>query len=158
MRKDYLMLANRKLKIALPVILVLVLARCGSGGTAEETASGDDAKQPDYSAEQIRAALKLLKQSGGDAGAGDREYSAEEIKAAMREHIAQRTALGTPGVFEITDPQNQPDARAASSRKSMIRCARCPATSTSPAPISACSASRTRPLIWISGCRPTTAS
>ena len=33
------------------------------------------------------------------------EFNAAEIKAAMREHIAERTRLGNPGVFEITDPQ-----------------------------------------------------
>ena len=33
------------------------------------------------------------------------EYSAEQIKAAMRKHIATRTELGNPGVFEITDPR-----------------------------------------------------
>ena len=32
-------------------------------------------------------------------------YGAEAIKAAMRKHIATRTELGNPGVFEITDPR-----------------------------------------------------
>ena len=33
------------------------------------------------------------------------QYSAEQIKAAMRRHIATRTELGNPGVFELTDPR-----------------------------------------------------
>lgn len=32
-------------------------------------------------------------------------YGEEKIKAAMRKHIATRTELGNPGVFELTDPR-----------------------------------------------------
>jgi hypothetical protein len=98
------MVAYDKLKIALPVIAVLVLARCGS--SAEQTAEqgGEDgADEPKYSAEQVQAAMKLLEQ--GEKAAGEKEYNAEEIKQAIREHIAERSRLGKPGVFEITDPQ-----------------------------------------------------
>lgn len=98
------MRAYDKLRIALPVIVILVLARCGSGGgeATEEQAAGSEDK-PDYTAEQIEAAMELLEQ--GSKAAGEREYTAEEIKQAMREHIDRRTRLGKPGVFEITDPR-----------------------------------------------------
>lgn len=33
------------------------------------------------------------------------QYGPEQIKAAIRKHIATRTELGNPGVFEITDPR-----------------------------------------------------
>jgi hypothetical protein len=110
MPKDLLMLAHRKTKIALPVIVVLVLARCGSDSpdaetqTASESATQTSAEMEgaDYSAEQIKAAVELLKKGESKSS---KEYSAEEIKAAMREHIEQRTRLGKSGVFEITDPQ-----------------------------------------------------
>ncbi len=97
------MLTYRKAKIALPVIVVLVLARCGSGEPEQQAEKSDDGPKSEYSAEQIRAALELLEQ--GDKQRGEEEYNAEEIKAAMREHIEQRTRLGKPGVFEITDPR-----------------------------------------------------
>ena len=101
------MLAYRKLRIALPVIVVLVVARCGSGEPPADSAADEPAPDPvaesAYSAEQIRAALKLLEE--GEKASGKKDYSAEEIKAAMREHIARRTELGEPGVFEITDPR-----------------------------------------------------
>ena len=101
--RDFLMLAYRKTRIALPVIVVLALARCGSGEPEQRSDNGDDTPKPEYSAQQIRAALELLRE--GDKQAGNREYNAEEIKAAMREHIAERTRLGKPGVFSITDPR-----------------------------------------------------
>ncbi|MDZ7828874.1 MAG: hypothetical protein U5K33_05110 [Halofilum sp. (in: g-proteobacteria)] len=70
------------------------------GDAGAEPVAGD--AKPDYTAEEIRAALRILEK-------GDRrsrgEFTAGEIKAAMREHIARRTELGNPGVFEITDPQ-----------------------------------------------------
>ena len=110
---DPIMFAYRKLKIALPVIAVLVLARCGSGEPEQEAGDGeaatDRAQGSEYSAEQIRAALELLEQ--GEKASGRKEYSAEEIKAAMREHIARRTELGEPGVFEITDPRTSQTLR-----------------------------------------------
>jgi len=99
------MLALKKLKIAMPVLIVLVLARCGSsngGGEASDTTSGEKDK-PAYSSEQIEAAIELLEQGG--KAAGKREYSAEEIKQAMREHIKRRMRLGKAGVFQITDPR-----------------------------------------------------
>lgn len=93
------MWARRKAGIALPFILVLALARCG-GEAPEQSAGG--ASQSDYTAEEIRAALRVLEQGGVESR---KEYGAEEIKDAMRKHIAQRTRLGNPGVFEISDPQ-----------------------------------------------------
>lgn len=97
------MLAWNKFKIALPVIAVLILAYWSSGGaeTGDRAAMSKD--EPRYSAEQIKAAIELLEQ--GEKAIGEREYTADEIKQAMQEHIAQRSRLGKPGVFEITDPQ-----------------------------------------------------
>lgn len=111
MEQSRLIWWRRKIGIALPIVIVLVLARCGSGEPGQDTqtsdgTSGDDTvagdAKSDYTAEEIRAALQILEK-------GDRqsrgEFTAEEIKAAMREHIARRTELGNPGVFEIADPQ-----------------------------------------------------
>lgn len=97
------MLTYRKARIALPVIVVLVLARCGSSEPEQQADKTETGAKSEYSEEQIRAALELLEQ--GDKQRGDKEYNAEEIKAAMRQHIARRTELGNPGVFEITDPR-----------------------------------------------------
>lgn len=97
------MLIWDKLKIALPVVIVLVLARCGSSGPETSEEGAKDKKQPEYSTEQVEAAIKLLEQ--GEKATGKREYTAQEIKQAMREHIERRTKLGKPGVFEITDPR-----------------------------------------------------
>ena len=47
--------------------------------------------------EQAQAAAPVQQQQA--------EYSAEQIKAAMRKHIATRTELGNPGVFELSDPR-----------------------------------------------------
>ncbi|PAU76409.1 hypothetical protein CK501_15855 [Halovibrio salipaludis] len=82
--------------IALPIILVLVLlARCGGepdGGN--EQASADPANEA--TPEQTDAT---------EAKRDPESFTAEEIKAAMREHIENRTQMGNPGVFEITDPR-----------------------------------------------------
>lgn len=91
-------LAKRKIMLALPVLVVLLLARCAS----PDTDSGDT-RAAQVTPEQIRAALAQM-QSQPDSD-NNREYSAEQIKAAMRKHIARRTELGNPGVFEITDPR-----------------------------------------------------
>lgn len=90
----------RKSMLVLPILLVLLLARCAS---PEPDANSNSA--PDISVEEIRAALELLKSQPQSADDGPRVYSAAEIKAAIREHIARRTNLGIPGVFEITDPR-----------------------------------------------------
>jgi hypothetical protein len=121
------MLAYRKLKIALPIIGVLALARCGSGdGLGEQQQAGEASQQAKasqdarsdqratgdgYTEAQIQAALEVLERAdSGDASPGGKDgaqtqYSAEQIKAAMREHIERRTQLGKAGVFEITDPR-----------------------------------------------------
>ncbi len=111
---------GRKIGIALPVIIVLVLARCsselpqdeassskakqqGEGGEAQPTAA-DNAEKIDRILEQLEA-MQRADRDGGDGGGGSKtDYSAEDIKAAMQRHIERRTRLGKPGVFEITDP------------------------------------------------------
>jgi hypothetical protein len=88
----------RKFMLLLPVLAVLLLAHCASPDSETNNASNAQ-----VTPEQIRAVLETMQaESGNSAG---KEYSAEQIKAAMREHIARRTRLGNPGVFEITDPR-----------------------------------------------------
>lgn len=93
---------TRKIMLALPVLAVLLLARCAS----PDSDSGDS-KNAQITPEQIRQALVMMQEQSGQGSAGNdnREYGAEQIKAAMRKHIARRTELGNPGVFEITDPR-----------------------------------------------------
>ena len=95
--------------IALPIILVLVLlARCGGepDGSGEQ-ASADQATEPN--SEQKDATEENRDQAQAeDTQTEERDpesFTAEEIKAAMREHIENRTQMGNPGVFEITDPR-----------------------------------------------------
>jgi len=95
--------------IALPIILVLVLlARCGGepDGNGEQ-ASTDQATEPN--SEQNDATEENRDQAQAeDTQTEERDpesFTAEEIKAAMREHIENRTQMGNPGVFEITDPR-----------------------------------------------------
>lgn len=88
--------AVRKIMLLLPVLAVLLLARCASPDSS-------DSSEAQITPEQIRAALAQMQSPSQNDG--NREYGAEEIKAAMRKHIARRTELGNPGVFEITDPR-----------------------------------------------------
>lgn len=89
---------TRKILLALAVLVVLGLARCASPDSESKTQS-DSALSP----EQVRAVMQMIESKSGSPEEGSEQYSAEEIKAAMREHIARRTRLGIPGVFEITD-------------------------------------------------------
>ncbi|WP_100638184.1 hypothetical protein [Marinobacter salexigens] len=90
---------TNKAWIALPVILVLALARC-SGDTSETTPPESLAD-----AEVSDEPKTLAASTPTDKPSDKKRFSSSEIKAAMREHIAKRTALGNPGVFEITDPR-----------------------------------------------------
>ncbi len=98
------MWALRKSMVALPILAILVLARCGSdatdnGGGSAGAEQGGDAATAEAEAEQETSAT-------GDTGTSNaEEYSAGQIKAAMRAHIERRARLGNPGVFEITDPR-----------------------------------------------------
>ncbi len=90
--------------IALPIILVLVLlARCGS-----EPDGSDEQTSADSSSEVTREQTGATEDNRNQAQSRERDpesFTAEEIKAAMREHIENRTQMGNPGVFEITDPR-----------------------------------------------------
>lgn len=90
----------RKFMLALPILIVLVLARCAS-----PESESDKESDSDISPAQIRAALEQIKSDSDASDSSSGRYSAKQIKAAMREHIARRTRLGMPGVFEITDPR-----------------------------------------------------
>lgn len=93
---------TRKAWIALPVILVLALARCGSdSGEASKTTT--QTNQPDAQASEEPATLAAS--DSKNKPPGNKRFSSSEIKAAMRDHIRKRTELGNPGVFEITDPR-----------------------------------------------------
>lgn len=93
---------TRKAWIALPILLILVLARC-SGDGDEASKTTDLKNQTDA---QVSNEPKTLAASEtADKPSGNKSFSVGDIKAAMREHIHQRTALGNPGVFEITDPR-----------------------------------------------------
>lgn len=105
----------RKAAIALPIILVLALARCSSdapdGGEAsadgQQTAASANSDNGGGASEQEQAQSDSESDPSADSSEqsdGD-DYGAAEIKAAMREHIERRTRLGKPGVFEITDPR-----------------------------------------------------
>lgn len=90
--------------IALPIILVLVLlARCGSEpDSSSEQTSADKASEP--KPEQTDT-TKASRDQAQTEERNPESFTAEEIKAAMREHIEDRTQMGNPGVFEITDPR-----------------------------------------------------
>ncbi len=115
MQQDRWTWALRKTGIALPVILVLALARCSSDAPDAGEASGQGQQSEAAAETQQSDGEPEQRQSSGDAGSEDAAqeadpddgtgYGAEEIKAAMREHIDRRTRLGKPGVFEITDPR-----------------------------------------------------
>ncbi len=84
--------------IALPIILLLALARC-SGDSDDVT---ETVEQQDRAVTQSNDELKA---SATAESSDNKRFTTGDIKAAMREHISQRTALGNPGVFEITDPR-----------------------------------------------------
>ena len=90
--------------IALPIILVLVLlAQCGS-----EPDSGGEQTSADQANEPAPEQADATEENRDRAQTRERDpesFTAEEIKAAMREHIENRTQMGNPGVFEITDPR-----------------------------------------------------
>lgn len=96
----------RKGMIALPVILMLALARCGgdTGGSSEETApDGTNETGPEQT--ETTAATEQNSNQSQNGERNPEEFTAGEIKAAMHEHIENRTEMGNPGVFEITDPR-----------------------------------------------------
>lgn len=111
MQQDRLTWVVRKGLIALPVILVLALARCGGDtpGNDEEATTGESTEpsasqkttepEPEKESTPAQAAEEQPEQRDPE------DFTAGEIKAAMREHIANRTQMGNPGVFEITDPR-----------------------------------------------------
>lgn len=89
---------TNKAWIALPIILLLLLARC----------SGDSDDVSETTNQQNRAVAQASdepKTSAAPESLSNKRFSTSEIKAAMRDHIHQRAALGNPGVFEITDPR-----------------------------------------------------
>ncbi|MEQ6886529.1 hypothetical protein [Salicola sp. Rm-C-2C1-2] len=100
MQDDRLSWLLRKGMIALPVILILVLARCGgdTAGSSDQT-SGDETNGSAPSQSTAEPAPAKNSEPARD------EFTASDIKAAMREHIDNRTRMGNPGVFEITDPR-----------------------------------------------------
>jgi len=111
---------GRKIGIALPALIVLVLARCSSelpegGGSSAETEAGqqkaqtgptaaDNAEKIDRILEKLEVMERADREGGDSGGSANTQYSAEQIKAAMQRHIERRVRLGKPGVFEITDP------------------------------------------------------
>ena len=110
MQEDRLTWVVRKGLIALPVILILALARCGgdTAGSSEETATGEsnEPTAAQQTAEPEAAQQSNQVQAQEEPEKRDPEaFTAGEIKAAMREHIRNRTQMGNPGVFEITDPR-----------------------------------------------------
>ena len=90
--------------IALPIIIALVLlARCsGEPDGGGEKTSADPSNEP--APEQTEATEDNRDQAQTEERDPE-SFTAEEIKAAMREHIENRTQMGNPGVFEITDPR-----------------------------------------------------
>ena len=97
MQEDRLTWVVRKGLIALPVILILALARCG-GDPADDGEKAATDPQPDADTRPTPSETQPEKRDPED-------FTASEIKTAMREHIEQRTRMGNPGVFEITDPR-----------------------------------------------------
>lgn len=89
---------TNKVWLALPVILILLLARCSSDNSDTTEAANQQSQPVDQSSDEPIASIALESSS-------NKRFSSSEIKAAMRKHIAKRTALGNPGVFEITDPR-----------------------------------------------------
>ena len=112
MQEDRLTWLLRKGMIALPVILVLALARCGgdTAGNGEETAT-DETNEPAISQEATESQPEPEAKSSQAQSEEPTEerapeaFTAGEIKAAMHKHIENRTQMGNPGVFEITDPR-----------------------------------------------------
>ncbi|TDT43520.1 hypothetical protein DES49_1338 [Halospina denitrificans] len=114
MQEDRLTWLLRKGMLALPVILVLALARCGgdTAGSGEETTT-EESSEPNASQQATEPEPEpepekqdTQAQTGDSTKKRDpEEFTAGEIKAAMREHIENRTQMGNPGVFEITDPR-----------------------------------------------------
>ncbi len=89
---------THKAWIALPVILVLVLARCsGDSGDVSETVKKQN--------QTVAQSSDEPKTSASPESSGNKRFTTSQIKAAMRDHIRKRTELGNPGVFEITDPR-----------------------------------------------------
>lgn len=94
------------MKCFLPVVLpaalsaALLLSACGSDDrdyrSWSEQADGGKADRVDPTAKTAAECPNPTAR---------KEYSEQEIKAAIQKHIAQRTALGEPGVFELTDPR-----------------------------------------------------
>lgn len=90
--------------IALPIILVLILlARCSGEPTGSDEASSSDGTDDPSSQQTVTP-----EDNDNQAQTQERsreDVTASEIKTAMREHIRNRTQMGNPGVFEITDPR-----------------------------------------------------
>lgn len=89
---------RHKAWIALPIILLLLLARCGS----DKSDVTETTNQKNQSVTQSSDEPKTL---ATPESSSNKRFTTSQIKAAMRDHISQRTALGNPGVFEITDPR-----------------------------------------------------
>ncbi|MGM0451516.1 MAG: hypothetical protein ACQERE_11845 [Pseudomonadota bacterium] len=99
----------KKGMIALPIVLVLVLLAQWGGEPdgSDKEASAEQASEPRSEQNDATEENRDSAQAE-DTQTEERDpesFSAEEIKAAMREHIENRTEMGNPGVFEITDPR-----------------------------------------------------
>lgn len=95
----------RKGVILLPIVLILALARCSG-----DTSGNSEGEGPDQAAEPAsQSPVPAQQQAADEEPPAERrnveDFTASEIKAALVEHIEQRTEMGTPGVFEITDPR-----------------------------------------------------
>lgn len=89
---------THKAWIALPIILILLFARCSSDNSDETEATNQQSQPVAQSSDEPKTSVALESLS-------NKRFTSSQIKAAMRDHIAKRTALGNPGVFEITDPR-----------------------------------------------------
>jgi len=156
MQEDRLTWLLRKGMIALPVILVLALARCGgdTAGNGEDT-SADGTNEPTSSQKATKPEQTQTEERTGERKPD--EFTAGEIKAAMREHIENRTRMGNPG---YSKSRTREPARpwSCGSRRSTTPCAPWAMATTSRAPTSRLLATPTRPMTWISGYRCMTAS